>query len=78
MTTVSVRSLRNEGGQVLERVVRGESLTVTLDGHPVAELRPLPAARRTAAELIRRRRHLPAVDLERMRDELDALLDFSR
>ena len=78
MTTVSVRSLRNEGGQVLERVVRGESLTVTMDGHPVAELRPLPAARRTASELIRRRRQLPAVDLERMRDELDELLDFSR
>ena len=78
MTTVSVRSLRNEGGQVLERVVRGESLTVTLDGRPVAELRPLPGVRRTAIELIRRRRTLPAVDAERLREELDQLLDFTR
>ena len=78
MTTVSVRSLRNEGGQVLERVVRGESLTVTLDGRPVAELRPLPGVRRTAIELIRRRRSLPPVDAERLREELDQLLDFTR
>jgi prevent-host-death family protein len=37
---VTVRELRNDGGRVLDRVERGESLTVTRDGHPVAELRP--------------------------------------
>jgi len=77
MATVSVRALRNEGGQVLERVARGESLTVTMDGRPVAELRPLPLPRRSAAELIRRRRNLPPVDARRLRADLDRLLDAS-
>lgn len=41
---VTVRDLRNHGGQVLERVERGETMVVTRDGRPVAELRPLSAA----------------------------------
>lgn len=77
MATVSVRALRNEGGQVLERVARGESLTVTMDGRPVAELRPLPLPRRSVSELIRRRQHLPTVDPRRLREDLDRLLDAS-
>ena len=75
MDKVSVRELRNEGGQVLERVVRGESLTVTMDGRPVAELRPLPAPRRSATELVRRRRALPKVDPRRLRTDINHLLD---
>ena len=31
MDRVTVRELRNHGGRVLERVMRGETLTVTLD-----------------------------------------------
>jgi prevent-host-death family protein len=77
MATVSVRELRNEGGQVLERVARGETLTVTIDGRPVAELRPLPAPRRSAVELVRRRRALPRVDVRRLRADIDRLLDAS-
>jgi antitoxin (DNA-binding transcriptional repressor) of toxin-antitoxin stability system len=38
MRNVSVRDLRNNGGRVLERVINGELVTVTLDGRPVAEL----------------------------------------
>jgi antitoxin (DNA-binding transcriptional repressor) of toxin-antitoxin stability system len=34
---VSVRDLRNSGEEVLARVGRGESLTVTRDGEPVGE-----------------------------------------
>lgn len=41
MDTVSVRELRNRGGQVLQRVAEGETLTVTMDGQPIAELRPV-------------------------------------
>ncbi|MFH5878813.1 type II toxin-antitoxin system Phd/YefM family antitoxin [Arthrobacter sp. NA-172] len=33
MRTVTVRELRNQGGEVLERVARGEMLIVTRDGH---------------------------------------------
>lgn len=76
-TTVSVRDLRNRGGEVLGRVQRGESLTVTSDGTPIAELRPLPRRSRSAVELVARRRSLPAVDPNALRDDVDAVLDQS-
>jgi prevent-host-death family protein len=42
MSEISIRDLRNHGGEVIDRVEAGERLTVTRDGRPVAELRPLP------------------------------------
>ena len=41
MKEVTVRDLRNNGGQILDAVMRGESMTVTRQGRPIAELRPL-------------------------------------
>lgn len=76
-TMVSVRDLRNRGGEVLGRVQRGESLTVTSDGTPIAELRPLPRRSRSAVELVARRRSLPPVDPNALRDDVDAVLDQS-
>ena len=75
MDTVSVRDLRNSGGEVLARVEHAEAVIVTRDGRPVAELRPLPRRSATAAELIARRRNLPPVDPERLRDDVDTLID---
>jgi prevent-host-death family protein len=75
METVSVRELRNHGGDVLEAVSRGATFTVTKDGTAVAELRPLPRRGLTAAQLIDRRRGLRPVDPERLRRDLDAVLD---
>ena len=51
---VTVRDLRNRGGEVLDRVERGESVIVTRDGRPVAKLRPLPrrSARRRGPVLL--------------------------
>lgn len=46
MAKVTIRELRNHGGDVLARVARGETLTVTRDGEPVAQVSPLPAGRR--------------------------------
>lgn len=40
---ISVRQLRNHTAEVLRRVERGESLRVTVDRRPVAELVPLPS-----------------------------------
>jgi prevent-host-death family protein len=77
MGNVSVRDLRNNGGRVLERVANGESLTVTLDGRPVAELRPLPGRALNAAALLARWRRLPAVDPAALRADLDRALDTS-
>lgn len=74
---VSIRDLRNKGAEVLGRVERGERLVVTRDGQPVAELNPLPRRSVSATELIRRRRHLPHVDPDRLRSDVDSVLDAS-
>ncbi|MCL2424389.1 MAG: type II toxin-antitoxin system prevent-host-death family antitoxin, partial [Micrococcales bacterium] len=67
MTSVSIRDLRNHGGDVLARVQRGESLTVTSSGRPVAQLVPLPAPPPTTDDLVARWRPLPPVNLDRLR-----------
>ena len=77
MTDVTIRELRNHGGAVVDRVQRGEEVTVTRDGTPVARMGPLPGPRLSAAELIRRARHLPHVDPEELKADLDALIDPS-
>ena len=74
---VTVRELRNHGGRVLDRVERGEALTVTKDGSPVAELRPLPRRSLPATELIARARRIPKVDPDRLRRDIDEILDQS-
>ena len=60
---------------MLYRVGHGETVVVTGDGRPVAELRPLPRRSDGSAELIERRRHLPAVDPAAFRADLDALIE---
>lgn len=44
-TEVPQRALRNETAALLRRVEAGERLTVTVHGHPVAELGPVPSRR---------------------------------
>jgi prevent-host-death family protein len=73
--SVNVRELRNHGGEVLDRVARGESLIVTRDGAEVAELRPRRRQSASPADLIARRRSLPQVDPDALRRDLDDLLD---
>lgn len=60
---------------MLDRVLRGESVVITRDGTEVAELRPLRRTPPSAAELIARRRRLPAVDPESLRRDLDTVID---
>ena len=47
--TIAQRELRNQAGAVLRRAEQGERFTITVDGRPVAELGPLPGARKPAA-----------------------------
>jgi prevent-host-death family protein len=77
METVSVRDLRNHGGDILDRVARGEHLTITRDGTAVAELSPLSAPGRALSVLIAERRTLPAVDPRALRADIDAIVDQS-
>jgi prevent-host-death family protein len=72
---VAVRDLRNHGGEILNRVARGETLIVTRDGDPVAELRPLPKKPLKAERLLQRWHALPAVDPAKLRADIDDLLD---
>jgi len=77
MGEATIRELRNNGAEVLARVAAGESITVTRDGHPVAELRPLPRQRLTAGALVARFSRLPDVDPERFRADVDDAVDQS-
>jgi len=42
MTMVASRELRNRTRSLLERVENGETVTITVNGRPVALLSPLP------------------------------------
>jgi prevent-host-death family protein len=75
MADVTIRELRNHGGEVVDRVAAGERLTVTRDGRPVAELRPYRSAPVTAAVLLRRWRRLPILDARLLRGDVDGVID---
>lgn len=77
MAEVTIRELRNHGGEVADRVARGEHLIVTKAGKAVAELRPLRRPPLKAAALLSRWRRLPPVDPASLRADLDAVLDPS-
>lgn len=72
---MTIRDLRNRGGEVVDRVLAGESLVITRDGAPVAELHPVARPRLPADVLLARWRHLPHVDPRQLRADIDAVLD---
>lgn len=75
MFEVSIRELRNHGGDVVDRAAKGERLTITRAGKPVAELRPLGPEPLPLEVILARRKHLPAVDPDQLRQDLDQILD---
>ena len=77
MSEVSIRDLRNHGGEVIDRVERGERLTVTRDGRHVAELRPLGPLPVKAEVLVERWSRLPRFDPDGLRRDLDQVADAS-
>ena len=77
MERVTIRQLRNTGGEVIDRVGRGEVLLVTRDGRPVAELRPVRTRGVPRDLLVERARNLPPVDPADLRADLDAAIDPS-
>jgi prevent-host-death family protein len=72
MANVTIRELRNHGGEVVDRAARGERITITRSGRPVAELRPLRSPL-SADAVLERARRLPAVDPVALRDDIDEL-----
>jgi prevent-host-death family protein len=77
MYKVTVRDLRNHGGEILNRVQRGEHLTVTRDGAEIAELTPLGRPAQQISVLIDRRRLIPRVDPVALRADIDTVIDQS-
>jgi prevent-host-death family protein len=75
MSEITIRELRNHGGEVVDRVAQGEQITVTRAGKPVAELRPVSRPPLTAETLLARWHRLPPVDYRAMRVELDEVMD---
>lgn len=77
MAEVSIRDLRNHGGDVVERAQRGERLTITRAGKPVAQLTALRRAPVPLDELMQRWAPLPEVDPAMLRRDIDAVIDAS-
>jgi prevent-host-death family protein len=77
MADVSIRDLRNHGGEVVDRAAGGEQITITRAGKAVAELRPLSRAPLTASTLLARWRRLPALDPAAVRADVDEIMDPS-
>jgi antitoxin (DNA-binding transcriptional repressor) of toxin-antitoxin stability system len=75
--TVTVREQRNNGGEVIDSVLGGDTIVVTRDGHAVAELRPLHPRPLDAATLLARWRNLPVVDPGRFRHDVEVALNAS-
>jgi antitoxin (DNA-binding transcriptional repressor) of toxin-antitoxin stability system len=74
MGNVTIRELRNHGGEVVDRAAQGEQITITRAGRPVAELRALRPPL-SAEALLSRWNRLPVVDPAALRADVDQLLD---
>lgn len=75
MADISIRDLRNHGGEVVARAQRGERLTITRSGKPVAQLVALPRPAVPLDELRHRWARLPAVDPVALRRDTDTVID---
>lgn len=76
--TIAQRDLRNDNAKVIEAVAAGETFVVTRHGEPVAELRPMRAARRTFVtrdEVAALAGAAVRIDRRRFRTDLDRLID---
>jgi prevent-host-death family protein len=73
---ITQRELRNDSSAVLREVQAGQTIVVTRNGVPVAELRPVPPRRFVPRAVIAdAARRAPRVDGARLRADLDAVAD---
>ena len=76
MRTITQRELRSESEAILRDVQAGQSMIVTRDGTPVAELRPISPRRFVSRDVIARAAATaPRIDAARFRADLDAIVD---
>ena len=73
---ITQRELRNESGEIMRALDRGETFVVTRNGVAVGELTPLRRRQFVAAEAaVAVFAGAPAVEPKRFRADVDALLD---
>jgi prevent-host-death family protein len=73
---ISQRELRNESGEIMRALDRGEAFIVTRNGVPVGELTPLRRRQFVNAEAATAWfAGAPTVNGERFRADVDAVLD---
>lgn len=77
MTNVTIRELRNHGGEVVDRVIAGEHLTITRAGKPVAQLRPIGRPGLSSSALLERWARLPEINPGNLQADLDRLINPS-
>jgi len=73
---ITQRELRNESGDIMRALDRGESFVVTRNGVPVGELTPLRQRRFVGADaVVALYASAPTIDADRFRADIDAVLD---
>lgn len=73
---ITQRELRNDSGEIMRALDRGESFVVTRNGVPVGELMPIRRRRFVPAEeAVAAFRGAPPLDYARFRHDLDGLVD---
>jgi len=77
MSEITQRDLRSRSREIMDAVERGQSFTVTRDGHRIGELIPLRHRRRfvTREEFAVVSRNAPDADLDAFRADQDAAAD---
>jgi prevent-host-death family protein len=75
---ITQRELRNESGEIMRALDRGESFVVTRNGVPVGELMPLRQRQFVAGEAaVAVFAGAPAIELDQFRTDVDELIDQS-
>lgn len=75
---ITQRELRNDSGEIMRALDRGETFVVTRNGVPVGELTPLRRKRFVGAEaVVAAFAGAPSIDAARFRADVDAVLDQS-
>lgn len=77
MKEVTIRDLRNNGGEILDAVMRGEGMTVTRQGRAIAELRPLRKPGVRVETLERVFKGCPTYKYEDLLADMDEFMDLS-
>jgi prevent-host-death family protein len=76
MREITQRQLRNDSGEIMRELDRGESFIVTRNGAPVGELRPVRRRRFVPRAVLREAfAGVPRIDPREFRADLDRLAE---